>query len=736
MKARQVRALVAALAAATTVAGTAVPALADDNPVKTESGTTTPSSGESTQPTGSDVSKEQKDSTTTPSGKDDPSTEKKEEDPNQQTDPEKKDETKPDGKTLVDGDTVTVTVKEETVKGSEAVAGTATVIKESANEKLTEKDVTVDSTKVADGKYLFYEGNWYKTEDGNTIAKNDGKNVDPVTDGISVTKGKVPTNNDVIEVTKTTEKEASVEKYTPATENSASKLTGDYFSVANTVEAGDYIYKTKTENDTTTGAWYKSSDVNDGNVTENASAVDGIKLVEKESRTETDKLADGDTIHVKVEDKITGNTVKYTSQAGGSKLSDGKILVNPEAADGKYVYAGASGSSVGAWYKESDVNEDGTVKENAQKVTTFNPERTASNGDTIEITGHKDAGEDTTKNVASVSDSNTKNKINNDKFVLPEDIKAGTYIYNATTGKWSTKDGNENLVITVKEDAKPSTGGNTSGGGSGSTGGSTGGSSSSGSGSSSSSGSGSSSTSGGSTGGSSSSSSNGGSSAGNTSGNNNGNSNGNSNTGNNNGASNNNNGSNNGGTSDNGSQNSGKTSDQVAVDTSKDSTTGLDTAEGTEVNGIYQTSDGVILVNQAVDTGDGIVITDASGKAVAPNSKIKYEGKTRLINDDGYLAINEKVTVKGKTFVAKKDGTAAKKAFVTLRTTGSRVYTNGKGAIVKNKAFKVKGKAYVAKKSGALVKNGTITIKGKKYTVKNYKVVKTVKVKKAKKARK
>lgn len=681
MKARQVRALVAALAAATTVAGTAVPALADDNPVKTESGTTTPSSGESTQPTGSDVSKEQKDSTTTPSGKDDPSTEKKEEDPNQQTDPEKKDETKPDGKTLVDGDTVTVTVKEETVKGSEAVAGTATVIKESANEKLTEKDVTVDSTKVADGKYLFYEGNWYKTEDGNTIAKNDGKNVDPVTDGISVTKGKVPTNNDVIEVTKTTEKEASVEKYTPATENSASKLTGDYFSVANTVEAGDYIYKTKTENDTTTGAWYKSSDVNDGNVTENASAVDGIKLVEKESRTETDKLADGDTIHVKVEDKITGNTVKYTSQAGGSKLSDGKILVNPEAADGKYVYAGASGSSVGAWYKESDVNEDGTVKENAQKVTTFNPERTASNGDTIEITGHKDAGEDTTKNVASVSDSNTKNKINNDKFVLPEDIKAGTYIYNATTGKWSTKDGNENLVITVKEDAKPSTGGNTSG-------------------------------------------------------NNNGNSNGNSNTGNNNGASNNNNGSNNGGTSDNGSQNSGKTSDQVAVDTSKDSTTGLDTAEGTEVNGIYQTSDGVILVNQAVDTGDGIVITDASGKAVAPNSKIKYEGKTRLINDDGYLAINEKVTVKGKTFVAKKDGTAAKKAFVTLRTTGSRVYTNGKGAIVKNKAFKVKGKAYVAKKSGALVKNGTITIKGKKYTVKNYKVVKTVKVKKAKKARK
>ncbi len=159
--------------------------------------------------------------------------------------------------------------------------------------------------------------------------------------------------------------------------------------------------------------------------------------------------------------------------------------------------------------------------------------------------------------------------------------------------------------------------------------------------------------------------------------------------------------------------------------------TGLDLSQGAAVNGIYKDADGRILKNAALATDKGIVITDKKGKAIAANSMTKLAGKTFLINSDGVVASAEKVKVFGKIYVARKDGTLARKAFVTLEKTGSRVYTDSKGLIVKNRTFKVRGSLYVAKKSGALMKNGTISIKGRKYIVKNYKVVKTVKKKRS-----
>lgn len=175
----------------------------------------------------------------------------------------------------------------------------------------------------------------------------------------------------------------------------------------------------------------------------------------------------------------------------------------------------------------------------------------------------------------------------------------------------------------------------------------------------------------------------------------------------------------------------GKTSDEVDVPVTDDAKTGLDVAAGTEQDGKYVTDDGVILVDMAVSTDKGVVITDSTGAAVPANSTAKLDGKTFLINDDGVVASSEKVKVGKKTYVAAVDGTIAKKAIVTLPT-GNRVYANASGQVVKNKVIRIGKTSYLARKSGALVKNGKVTLRGKTYTVKNYKIVKTVKAKKKK----
>lgn len=843
VKAKQYRALVAALAAATTVASSAVPAMAEDagnagakveasaetggtetsttratdqdkntgddaqssgtadsqNDTNTGSAVTTGKEPTVTDPTktDTDTSKETKEEGKDPSTEEskagekteeskDPAEEKKDDSTEGSKAGEKTEESKnpaeekkddntgsqqqssgnaetKDHKTLSDGDKITVEVKEESVEGTAAVKGTVTVEKAYGAVKVETKDVTVDHTKVPEGRYVYveeqkdgkntdsYTWGWYKADEKNAPIKNgDGTYTMLGNGAVTIANGKTPYTGDTIEVKAQTEDVATVKTFTPADKDS-SKVEAADITVPKDLDAGTYVYKTTTtgEGDSakTTGSWYKSADVTEGTVKEGAAAVEGIDLSDTAKANETKKLTNGDQIVIEktattVEGKDAG-TFTYTSHSEGPLTAD-EVEISADLADGEYTY-------IGQWYKTEDVEsvENHTAKEGAEPIpaneTGISTFITPSDGDTIKVDGHHDAVAASTKKTATVASVETKNDIAASSFKIPEDIAAGIYTYSASTQKW-TNDKGEEAAITVDTGKSETTdpkgeidipgkkgsetdtgaaidhqGGSTSGG-------------------SSSSGSGSGSSSGGSSFSGGSGSTSGGSSSGSTAGGTSGNG-GTSNTGNNNGTNNgqsqnngNNNGNNNGSNNGN-NQNAGKTSDEVAVDTSEDSVTGLTTADGTEVNGVYQTADGVIIVNQAVDTEDGIVITDASGKAAPANSKVKYEGKTRLINEDRYLAINEKVTVKGKTFVAKKDGTAAKKAFVTLRTTGNRVYTNRTGAIVKNKAFKVKGKTYVAKKSGALVKNGTITIKGKKYTVKNYKVVKTVKVKKVKKAR-
>ena len=823
MKAKQYRALVAALAAATTVASSAVPAMAKgagdvdtkveksaetggtetsttqttdqdenagndakssgtaDGKTDTNTGSAEAGTGETGKEstatdqtkTDTDTSKETKEEGKDPSTEGskagektdeskDPAEEKKDDNTGSQQQSSGNAETK-DHKTLSDGDKITVEVKEESVEGSDAVKGTVTVEKAYGAVKVEDKDVTVDHTKVPEGRYVYvheqkdgkntdsYTWGWYKADEKNAPIKNDDGTYTMLEDGaVTIANGKTPYTGDAIDVKAQTEDVATVKTFTPADSNS--KVAAADITVPKNLDAGTYVYKTTTtgEGDSakTTGSWYKSADVTDGTVKDGAAAVEGIDLSDTAKTDATKKLTNGDQIVIEktataVEGKDAG-TFTYTSHSEGPLTAD-EVEISADLADGEYTY-------IGQWYKTEDVEsvENHTAKEGAEPIpaneTGISTLITPSDGDTIKVDGHHDAVVASTKKTATVASVETKNDIAASSFKIPEDIAAGIYTYSASTQKW-TNDKGEEVAITVDTGKSETTdhkgeidipgkkGAETdSGSAIGHQGGSTsGGSSSSGSGSGSSSGGSSFSGGSGSTSGGSSSGSTAGGTSGNggtsNTGNNNGTNNGQSqNTGNNNG---NNNGSNNGN-----NQNAGKTSDEVDVNIQTDATTGLDIAFGEESGGVYKTSDGVILVNSAVDDGNGLVITDKDGKAAPANSKVRFEGKTRLINSDGYLAINEKVTVKGKTFVAKKDGTAAKKAFVTLRTTDNRVYTNRTGAIVKNKAFKVKGKTYVAKKSGALVKNGTITIKGKKYTVKNYKVTKTVKVKKVKKASK
>lgn len=815
MKNLQARALIAALAAATTVAGSTVPVLADDStPVAgqettvgedsgstggsaatdpagdTGSGSTDPAGGTSDDNTDPDSKpsedqgsqatasaesgeKQQKNTPSTGvSSTDTPSTDIPAETPSEKPSAPETPAAEEQKTGLADGDTITVSGYDAGTEGSDAVSGHAAEIHSQPEVEKTTSALSgkIDvSENVKDGTYVYKQdgesGYWTKDGEKADLAEGDvklldesvtvkngdffivmgqkaaessdakagsvtavnGVSISDITIDTAVADGTYVYNADDSKWHKDTKDGAeTVEGITYAdtkdglmittagkTDTEAGKITAidgispDGFTVDKEVKDGTYKYvaekaaTSESAGDAVTAHWEL---VNDAQTT-----VDADKI----AYTETPE--DGTTITIKGhKDAAAGTAVKgdvsYIIINSEVTFSLDDITVSKDLKDDTYTFNGTD------W-----VGSDGKTVD-AKDLSVGNGKKPV-NGDTITTEGHKDAAAGKAATPGKITALTSKNGYTAKNFRIADDLGNGTYTYDAESKTWTSADKTDvtdKITFSEKaEEDKPSGDkGGTSGGST--TGGNTSGGSSSGN------------TSGGSTGGSTGgSSATGGSSSGSTSGGSGSTSDGTSD--NNGGTSDNGGNGSNGGSSDNGgtvNPDAGKTSDEVSVPTTEDDVTGLDVASGSEVDGKYVTSDGIILVNKAVETADGIVITDADGAAVPANSKVKFNGKTYLINDIGVIAENEKVIVGKKTYVAKKDGTLAKKAFVTLQTR-NRIYVNGKGQIVKNKAFKVGKSTYVAKKSGALVKNGTYRLGSKRYTVKKYKVTKTVRVRKS-----